>query len=120
MPSACSAICSFRRFCRNTVDGIARRLVLALAHSPLLPCYTSLAAFPMRGHDRCDPRSSRPATTRIARVCKEPVEACMLRVTILGSGYVGLVTGACLADLGCKVVCADVDARKIRLLERGD
>lgn len=39
-----------------------------------------------------------------------------MRVTVIGSGYVGLVVGACLANGGNKVVCADVDARKIDLL----
>jgi UDPglucose 6-dehydrogenase len=43
-----------------------------------------------------------------------------MRVTIFGSGYVGLVTGACLADAGNHVVCVDVDAGKIERLKRGD
>jgi UDPglucose 6-dehydrogenase len=43
-----------------------------------------------------------------------------MRITIFGSGYVGLVTGACLADAGNTVVCVDVDARKIEMLERGE
>ncbi len=40
-------------------------------------------------------------------------------VTIFGSGYVGLVTGACLAEVGNQVLCVDVDADKIALLNRG-
>src|SRR6202051_2754236 len=43
-----------------------------------------------------------------------------MRITIFGSGYVGLVSGACLADAGNTVVCVDVDARKIDLLKRGE
>ncbi len=43
-----------------------------------------------------------------------------MKVTIFGSGYVGLVTGACLADAGNHVVCVDVDARKIDMLNRGE
>src|SRR5436853_5556463 len=43
-----------------------------------------------------------------------------MRVTIFGSGYVGLVTGACLADAGNHVVCVDVDANKIACLNRGE
>ena len=43
-----------------------------------------------------------------------------MRVTIFGSGYVGLVTGACLADAGNDVVCVDVDAAKIERLNRGE
>ena len=43
-----------------------------------------------------------------------------MRVTIFGSGYVGLVSGACLADAGNHVFCVDVDARKIERLQRGE
>jgi len=43
-----------------------------------------------------------------------------MRVTIFGSGYVGLVTGACLADAGNDVVCVDVDAAKIARINAGD
>ena len=42
-----------------------------------------------------------------------------MRVTIFGTGYVGLVTGTCLAEVGNDVVCVDVDAAKIAGLERG-
>jgi UDPglucose 6-dehydrogenase len=42
-----------------------------------------------------------------------------MNLTIIGSGYVGLVTGACLADIGNDVFCLDVDARKIDLLNEG-
>ncbi|MCB1981983.1 MAG: UDP-glucose/GDP-mannose dehydrogenase family protein, partial [Rhodoferax sp.] len=42
-----------------------------------------------------------------------------MKVTVIGTGYVGLVTGACLAEMGNHVVCLDVDARKIRILEEG-
>ena len=43
-----------------------------------------------------------------------------MRVAIVGSGYVGLVAGACLAETGNDVVCADVDPRKIARLSAGD
>ncbi len=43
-----------------------------------------------------------------------------MKVTLFGSGYVGLVTGACLAEAGNHVVCVDVDAGKIERLKRGD
>ncbi|GAA0705256.1 UDP-glucose/GDP-mannose dehydrogenase family protein [Dokdonella soli] len=43
-----------------------------------------------------------------------------MRVTIFGTGYVGLVTGTCLAEVGNDVVCVDVDANKIARLERGE
>ncbi|MEO8200100.1 MAG: nucleotide sugar dehydrogenase, partial [Gemmatimonadota bacterium] len=43
-----------------------------------------------------------------------------MRVAIVGSGYVGLVAGACLAETGNDVVCADVDATKVERLKRND
>ena len=43
-----------------------------------------------------------------------------MRVTIFGSGYVGLVTGACLAEAGNHVLCIDIDADKIERLSRGE
>lgn len=43
-----------------------------------------------------------------------------MRVAVIGTGYVGLVTGAGLAELGIQVVCVDVDAEKIALLQRGE
>ncbi len=42
-----------------------------------------------------------------------------MKITVIGSGYVGLVSGACLAELGNDVLCLDVDARKISLLQQG-
>jgi len=42
------------------------------------------------------------------------------RIAVIGSGYVGLTTGACLASLGHRVVCADIDAAKIERLRRGE
>jgi UDPglucose 6-dehydrogenase len=42
-----------------------------------------------------------------------------LKVTIVGSGYVGLVTGACLAELGNTIFCLDLDQKKIDLLNSG-
>ena len=42
-----------------------------------------------------------------------------MKVTVIGTGYVGLVSGACLADVGNDVLCLDVDPEKIRILEEG-
>jgi UDPglucose 6-dehydrogenase len=42
-----------------------------------------------------------------------------MKITIIGTGYVGLVTGACLAELGNNVFCLDVDQRKIDILNNG-
>src|SRR5881396_3555217 len=41
-------------------------------------------------------------------------------LAIIGSGYVGLVTGACFADVGHNVICVDNDVQKIKLLQAGD
>ena len=43
-----------------------------------------------------------------------------MKVTVFGSGYVGLVTGACLAEVGNDVICMDVDSRKIEMLNQGE
>lgn len=40
-------------------------------------------------------------------------------ISIIGTGYVGLVTGTCLADFGLQVTCVDKDDNKIRLLNSG-
>ncbi|MFM2065830.1 MAG: hypothetical protein RLZZ584_739 [Pseudomonadota bacterium] len=42
-----------------------------------------------------------------------------MKITVIGTGYVGLVSGACLADVGNDVLCLDVDPRKIATLEAG-
>src|SRR5450432_1297630 len=43
-----------------------------------------------------------------------------MKASIIGTGYVGLVTGACLADVGNNVLCFDVDQRKIDMLRAGE
>ena len=43
-----------------------------------------------------------------------------MKVTMVGTGYVGLVTGACLADVGCSVTCVDTDLAKIERLQTGE
>src|SRR6201987_835884 len=43
-----------------------------------------------------------------------------MRIAMIGSGYVGLVSGACFADFGHQVTCVDKDAEKIAALKRGE
>ena len=43
-----------------------------------------------------------------------------MKITIIGSGYVGLVTGACFAEMGNSVVCVDIDKSKIKMLNNGE
>ena len=56
-----------------------------------------------RARDRSTPRSGAHA----------------MKITMIGTGYVGLVTGTCLAEVGNDVLCLDVDARKIAILNDG-
>ncbi len=43
-----------------------------------------------------------------------------MKVTVFGTGYVGLVAGVCFAEVGNDVVCVDIDQAKIDRLNRGD
>lgn len=43
-----------------------------------------------------------------------------MKITVIGTGYVGLVTGTCFAELGNDVLCVDIDAKKIERLKSGD
>jgi len=43
-----------------------------------------------------------------------------MNVTVFGTGYVGLVTGTCLAEVGNDVICVDIDAAKVATLQQGD
>ncbi len=42
-----------------------------------------------------------------------------MRIAVIGTGYVGLVTGSCLADLGHQVMCVDIDPKKVAALRKG-
>ena len=41
-----------------------------------------------------------------------------MKITVVGTGYVGLVTGACLSDVGIEVTCVDIDQKKIVEIRR--
>src|SRR5690606_32534376 len=43
-----------------------------------------------------------------------------MKIAVVGTGYVGLVAGACFAESGNDVICADIDQRKIDMLNRGE
>ena len=42
-----------------------------------------------------------------------------MKISVVGTGYVGLVSGACFASLGNQVICVDIDAKKIAMLKKG-
>ena len=48
-----------------------------------------------------------------------PNRKVLLRISVIGCGYVGLVTGACLAEAGHEVVCTDIDTDRIAKLNAG-
>jgi UDPglucose 6-dehydrogenase len=43
-----------------------------------------------------------------------------MKISIIGSGYVGLVTAVCFAELGNKVICLDVDEEKVEMINQGE
>lgn len=43
-----------------------------------------------------------------------------MNIAVVGTGYVGLVTGACFAETGNQVICVDIDARKVERMQRGE
>lgn len=53
-------------------------------------------------------------------ICRMMEKPPYRRVAVFGAGYIGLVTGACLADLGHRVVIRDIDPEKIKLLQAGE
>ena len=42
-----------------------------------------------------------------------------MKISIVGTGYVGLVTGVCLSEIGHHVTCIDIDQKKIAMLKKG-
>lgn len=57
---------------------------------------------------------------RVLLVRTEEIRRENMKITVVGTGYVGLVSGVCFADLGNQVTCVDKDLRKIAMLKRGE
>ena len=60
-----------------------------------------------------------PRRRRCAAINRIASGTARMKITIIGTGYVGLVTGTCLAEVGNDVLCLDVDARKIAIAQAG-
>src|SRR5207247_8725259 len=58
----------------------------------------------------------RPGRVGLRSFSDQPIQ---VKLTIIGTGYVGLVTGACFAEVGHQVVCVDNDAAKVKVLQSG-
>ena len=43
----------------------------------------------------------------------------MFKIAVAGTGYVGLVTGVCFAEVGHRVICVDIDENKINMMKKG-
>ena len=43
-----------------------------------------------------------------------------MNIAVIGTGYVGLVTGTCLAETGNHVICVDIDAKKVQKMKDGE
>jgi UDPglucose 6-dehydrogenase len=43
-----------------------------------------------------------------------------MKIAVVGTGYVGLVTGTCLAETGNKVICVDIDKNKVEKMRNGE
>jgi UDPglucose 6-dehydrogenase len=71
-------------------------------------------------HVMCCPRPGKLTSGLYKEASEDPSKTgVFMKVAIVGSGYVGLVTGTCFSDLGNEVVCADSDPAKIDLLKKG-
>src|ERR1700730_3854694 len=69
-------------------------------------------------------RVAREASRKIGPRCqslpRSAVEGLQMKLTVIGTGYVGLVTGVCFADVGNDVLCIDIDELKVQRLLRGE
>ena len=83
----------------------------------------TLKAFPKFGLDLNFDPAGTSQTTAMNSICdarsKSKIINFPMDLSIIGSGYVGLVTGACFADVGHNVICVDNDERKVESLQHG-
>src|SRR5580700_11288598 len=75
-------------------------------------------ASPVGGRSTGDGRSA-SCSGRVRILHSQPRKQALMRVAMIGTGYVGLVSGACFADFGHDVVCIDKDDGKIEQLRAG-
>ncbi len=74
----------------------------------------------MLSSTRVDTKTASPLSAATSVEASASAQAQALNVAVVGTGYVGLVTGTCLAETGHKVTCIDTDTAKIARLENGE
>lgn len=85
--------------------------------APIFPTYALLPIAPVSLSAK--PERPKKAVRRPSGAARHPLGDRLVKIAVIGTGYVGLVTGTCLAESGNDVVCVDKIAEKIAMLERG-
>ena len=106
-------------------DGVCGRSRSATATATTPIMRSSWHGGGRRERDRCGVGVGRVGSVPAMSAASEPApetadEGSAPAIAVIGTGYVGLTTGACLAHLGFHVVCADIDADKVARLEAGE
>src|SRR6185295_6220389 len=99
-------------FRRDVAASSARSVAFSFIHTNDMP---GLSAFPVSPWSKNALR--RP---QIGVGVNHQIRVVFMRIAMIGTGYVGLVSGACFADFGHQVTCVDKDAGKIEALRRGE
>jgi len=105
----CAVWCHRCPFCARRGGIIARSVSISFIHTNDMPAFRAFR-FPFAGS--CA-KTRQLNVNHYRRVAK-------MRIAMIGTGYVGLVSGACFADFGHQVTCVDKDAGKIAALRRGE